>query len=415
MGLQFQKFITNLGTNMESNIGISIQQDGKNSAGTKILLNLGAQPLVNNLCRSQKAALAAKQYPLCAIIDNDLCIQLHTVVSSDKLYKNYLYFSGISMPYIQHCRQLWHSIKHLRHDTILDIGGNDGTLLKAFQSQTDEKLNLYNCDASQTFRDLNEEAGITYVNDYFNKNSDVPKADLITTTNAFQHTPDAEKFVEGIAEKLDGTWILEFPYTLRTLQTLQFDQFYHEHYYYWLVKPLEKLLSKFDLKIYHAEEQEIHGGSMRLWITNKDHYADTETAEKFIAEEEAYDYNAFYSRVFTKIEDDEIFLNKLEGKIAFFGAAAKGCVYLNALNSFGLFKDSYVVDDTPHKQGKYVPGVGLRIVSRSYFKEDQPDNVVILAHNFGGYIRTKLRQDGYSGRIITMLPDIYIDEESNYN
>jgi len=395
---------------MASSIGISIQQEDKSYVGTKILLNLGTQPLVNNLCRSKEASLAARQYPLCALIDNDLCIELDTVVPSDELYKDYLYYSGISMPYVQHCRQLWHSIKHLRHDTILDIGGNDGTLLKAFQSQTDEKLNLYNCDASQTFRTLNEEAGITYINDYFNKDSDVPKADLITTTNAFQHTPNAAKFVEGIAEKLDGTWILEFPYTLRTLQTIQFDQFYHEHYYYWLVKPLKKLLSQFGLKIYHAEEVDIHGGSMRLWITNKKEYADTEAAEKFIKEEESYDYNAFYSRTFHKIARDSIFLNKLKGKTVFFGAAAKGCVYLNALNSFSIYKDSYVVDDTPHKQGKYVPGVGLEVVDREFFLKDKPDNVVILAHNFAGYIRTKLRQDGYQGRIITMLPDIYIDE-----
>lgn len=395
---------------MASSIGISIQQDDKSYVGTKILLNLGTQPLVNNLCQSKEASLSARQYPLCALIDNDLCIELDTVVPSDELYKDYLYYSGISMPYVQHCRQLWHSIKHLRHDTILDIGGNDGTLLKAFQSQTDEKLNLYNCDASQTFRTLNEEAGITYINDYFNKDSDVPKADLIITTNAFQHTPNAAKFVEGIAEKLDGTWILEFPYTLRTLQTIQFDQFYHEHYYYWLVKPLKKLLSQFGLKIYHAEEVDIHGGSMRLWITNKKEYADTEAAEKFIKEEESYDYNAFYSRTFHKIARDSIFLNKLEGKTVFFGAAAKGCVYLNALNSFSIYKNSYVVDDTPHKQGKYVPGVGLKVVDREFFLKDKPDNVVILAHNFAGYIRTKLRQDGYQGRIITMLPDIYIDE-----
>ena len=87
----------------------------------------------------------------------------------------------------------------------------------------------------------------------------------------------------------------------------------------------------------------------------------------------------------------------------------KLCIsFLN--NSFSIFKNSYVIDDTPHKQGKYVPGVGLKIVDREFFLKDEPDNVVILAHNFAGYIRTKLRHDGYKGRIITMLPDIYIDE-----
>ena len=378
-----------------------------------ILLNLGVQPLVNNLCRSKESAVNAKQYQLCATIDNDLLIKLDTAVPSDELYKDYLYHSGVSMPYTYHCREMWHDIKHLRHETIIDIGGNDGTLLSAFQSQTKDKLNLYNVDASASFKEANEAKGITYSNDYFNKDTDVPKADIITSTNVFQHTPNAERFVEGIAEKLDGTWILEFPYTLRTIQTLQFDQFYHEHYYYWMVKPLKKLLSQFGLNIYHAEEVDIHGGSMRLWITNKEFYADTEAAEKFIAEEEAYDYKSFYSQSYRKIIDDSVFLNKLEGKTVFFGAAAKGCVYLNALQT-STDKGQYVVDDTPEKQGLFVPGTGMEIHSRQFMLEDQPDNVVILAHNFAGYITTKLRHDGYKGKIITMMPDIYIDEVQDH-
>lgn len=396
-----------------STTGRLIPHVEKNSVGEMILLNLGIQPLVNNLCHSKEAALHAKQYQLCATIDDDLLIKLDTAVPSDELYKDYLYHSGVNMPYIYHCRQMWHDIKHLRHQTIIDIGGNDGTLLDAFQSQSKEELNLYNVDASTSFREENEAKGITYINDYFNKDTDVPKADIITSTNVFQHTPNAERFVEGIAAKLDGTWILEFPYTLRTIQTLQFDQFYHEHYYYWMVKPLKKLLSQFGLNIYHAEEVDIHGGSMRLWITNKEFYADTQAAEKFIAEEEAYDYCSFYSQSFKKIIEDSVFLNKLEGKTVFFGAAAKGCVYLNALQ-INCDKGQYVVDDTPEKQGLYVPGTGMKIQSRQFMLDDEPDNVVILAHNFAGYITTKLRHDGYKGKIITMMPDIYIDEARDH-
>ena len=290
-----------------STTGRSIPHVEKNSAGEMILLNLSLQPLVNNLCLSKEAALNAKRYQLCATMDEDLLIKLDTKVPSDELYKDYLYHSGVSMPYTYHCRELWHDIKHLRHEVIIDVGGNDGTLLDSFQSQTKETLKMYNVDASTSFKEENETKGITYVNDYFNKDTDVPKADIITSTNVFQHTPDAERFVEGIAEKLDGTWILEFPYTLRTIQTLQFDQFYHEHYYYWMIKPLKKLLSKYGLNIYHAEEVSIHGGSMRLWITNKEFYGDTQTADKFIKEEEDYDYRSFYSHVHFLLVSEQFF------------------------------------------------------------------------------------------------------------
>lgn len=387
------------------------QNEEKKVAGEKILLNLGLQPLVNNLCLGSAAALAAKKFPLCATINDDLEIKLNYEVPSDELYGNYLYFSGISSPYINHCRLLWHKVKHLNHDTILDIGGNDGTLLRALQSQSDKKLNLYNVDACKTFGPMNATSGINFVHDYFNKDTDVPKANLIFTTNAFQHTPDAEKFVEGIAEKLDGTWILEFPYTLRTIQTLQFDQFYHEHYYYWLVKPLKKLFSKYGLSIYNAEEVDIHGGSMRLWVTNKDIYGKTEAVEKFIKEEEEFDYKEFYGHCIQKMMEDYLFLTKLEGKTVFFGAAAKGCVYLNALKVYGdLPKDAYIVDDTFAKQGKFIPGTGMKVQTRQFFLADDPDNIVILAHNFAGYITQSLRNDGYKGRIIVMLPSIYIDQ-----
>jgi hypothetical protein len=109
--------------------------------------------------------------------------------------------------------------------------------------------------------------------------------------------------------------------------------------------------------------------------------------------------------------EDYLFLTKLEGKTVFFGAAAKGCVYLNALKAYGsLRENSYVVDDTFAKQGKFIPGTGMKVQTREFLLADEPENIVILAHNFAGYITQSLRSDGYKGRIIVMLPSIYIDQ-----
>ena len=154
---------------------------------------------------------------------------------------------------------------------------------------------------------------------------------------------------------------------------------------------------------------------MRLWVTNKDIYADTQQAEKFIAEEEAFDYNSFYSNCHAKMLEDTVFLNNLKGKTVFFGAAAKGCVYLNALKDYGFNgNDAYVVDDTPHKQGKFIPGTGMKVQSREFLLADEPDNIVILAHNFAGFITQSLRKDGYKGKVLTLLPSLYIDEASDW-
>ena len=104
----------------------------------------------------------------------------------------------------------------------------------------------------------------------------------------------------------------------------------------------------------------------------------------------------------------------LDSRVAFFGAAAKGCVYLNALDiTTRKFSDSYVVDDTENKQGMFVPGTGFKIVTREKLYQEQPEHLIILAHNFKDYITKSLRPH-YKGKIITMLPSVQIDLGENY-
>jgi hypothetical protein len=373
---------------------------------TRTILDLGTQPLVNNLCSSEEESLQAERFPLRAVVEDDLTIHLDYAVDPNILYGNYLYRSSTSQPYIEHCEKLFHGFSHLRHDTIIDIGGNDGALLKAFQGCTDKKLQLINVDASATFKEDNEKAGITYVNDFWGDHLDLPKAHIITSTNVFQHTKDIHAFMRGIQKFLDGVWILEFPYTAETIRTNQFDQFYHEHYYYWLLSPLEKLFAQYGLRIIHHHAESIHGGSMRLWMTNKEPSAPTADLSKYKQEEQSLidslnfggNIAALQKDFFAMVEDRESF-----GRIAFFGAAAKGCVFLNALNiTTQNIGQSFVIDDTASKQGLYVPGTGLKIVDRSYLHEC--DTIVILAHNFAEFIAKSLRNDGFEGRIIAMLP-----------
>ena len=382
----------------------------------KTLLDLGTQPLVNNLFETKQESLDATQYPMSSVIDKNLKIQLDTAIPSEELYMKYLYHSAVNKPYVYHCQKMWHSIKHLKHDTIIDVGGNDGTLLKAFRSQSTDPLKLINVDASASFRDENLEAGIEYINDYFNEELELPKADIITSTNVFQHTPGVEKFLAAVRKHLadTGVWILEFPYTLRTFETLQFDQFYHEHFYYWLVTPLVKLFAKYGLRIINTEEQTIHGGTLRLWISHKSHSNPTGAADEYLKAEEKFDFFSAADRMHKKIIKDKEWIENLPGRTAFFGAAAKGCVYLNALGiSTKNFPNAYVVDDTKNKQGMFIPGTGLEVVTRATLYEDQPENLIILAHNFKDYIIQSLRPD-YRGKIITMLPSVQIDLGENY-
>jgi hypothetical protein len=379
---------------------------------TQTLLDLGTQPLVNNLCNSEQESMEAERFPLKAVVKEDLTIHLDYAVDPEILYKHYLYRSGVSQPYIDHCKQLYKSLYHLNLSTVIDVGGNDGTLLNAFREASTESefwsgtkpTRFINVDMGQNLREVNEQAGNEFVCGQFNDQMDLPKANLIVSTNVFQHTKDVHAFIRGIVKFLDGVWVLEFPYTLETIMTGQFDQFYHEHYYYWLISPLEKLFKEYGLKILHYSFQSIHGGTMRLWMTNKDPSGPAVDLSAIKKKEQEAIGLCNFDQTIADLRSyfDRILTTKELGRICFFGAAAKGCVFLNALDlNINTMGKTVVVDDTVEKQGLYVPGTGFRVIDRSALKDY--DTVIILAHNFADYIEASLRKD-FDGRIMTLLP-----------
>jgi hypothetical protein len=391
-----------------------------------IYLDLGLMPLVNNLNNTKEESLNCPRYPLAVQLFKESGLSSLTAeINPDILYQHYLYKSGISQPYIDHCKEMfWFVDAYLQlkeKDNVLDIGGNDGTLLKTFLEKK-PYLNVLNVDASENLTKEAEENGIPSINGYwgieFAKKLN-KKFKLITTTNCFQHTAPIKSFVEGIALSLDkfGIWCLEFPYWKTSIETNQFDQVYHEHVYYYLVEPLAKLLDKHNLQIIKSVHYPIHGGSMRLLISHKgkvgeawqrDDYSVPPTleAEQFIID----DYIKWGKNIRNNIRESKEFILSLKDKgvkIAGFGAAAKGCIYLNAAG-IDFNQIEYIVDDTNIKQGKFIPGTGIEVVPREKMKTNPADYIIILAHNFSEYIIKSLRQDGYKGKFIIFLPKIKV-------
>ena len=391
-----------------------------------IYLDLGLMPLVNNLNNTKEESLNCPKYPLAVqLFKKSGLSSLTAEIEPNILYQHYLYKSGVSQPYIDHCKDMFEFVDtylQLKEtDSVLDIGGNDGTLLKTFL-ENKPFLNILNIDASENLTREAEENGIPSINDYWgvelakklNK-----KFKLITTTNCFQHTAPIESFVEGIALSLDkfGIWCLEFPYWKTSIETNQFDQVYHEHVYYYLVNPLTKLLDKYNLQVIKAVKYPIHGGTMRLLISHKggigetwqqDHWSVPPTleAENFNVE----NYITWGENIKNNIGKSKEFILSLKNKgakIAGFGAAAKGCIYLNAAE-IDFNQIDYVIDDTNIKQNKFIPGTGIKILSREILKTNPVDYIIILAHNFSEYIIKSLRQDGYQGKFIIFLPEIKI-------
>jgi hypothetical protein len=384
--------------------------------------NLGNIPLVNNLCDTREKSLEAERFPLDinyypASGESSLSI----AINGELLFSHYLFKSEINKPYYEHCQKMFkyaqEYIKIEDGTKIIDIGGNDGSLLDAFRSISDKKLELLNIDPSKNLSELCRKKNIPFLTKFFSYDvaKTLDKVDIVTSTNVFQHLFDINSFAKGVECLLNenGIWILEFPYWIHDMKTNQFDQIYHEHMFYHSITPMKMMMEKHNMKIINITKQNIHGGTLRLIITKKNsEFTPDITVEAYLQLEKNYglDYHIKWGEgIQQHINNSKNFIKqlKLEGKTIFgFGAAAKGCIYMNAMEL--TYEDiDYVIDDTDVKQGKYIPGTGIEIVSREILKEKQPDYILILAHNFANYIIESLNLE-YSNKFIILIPNIKI-------
>jgi 2-polyprenyl-3-methyl-5-hydroxy-6-metoxy-1,4-benzoquinol methylase len=385
-------------------------------------IDLGEMPLVNNLSDTREESLDCKKYPLAVQYFTKSKLSCLTEnVDPNLMFSQYSYKSGVVKAYADHCKEMfWFVDTYLdlkENDNVLDIGGNDGTLLKSFLEKK-PYLNVLNVDASTNLTDLSRQRGIPALNEFWGVETAKTlnkKFKLITSTNVFQHTPPIADFAEAISMSLDdkGIWCLEFPYWKTNMQTLQFDQIYHEHVYFYLVEPLKQLFSKFGLEIIKAVKYPIHGGTLRLLISKKGDWYVCDGVQKLIDEEQSIDqkyYEDWGEVIETHISDCNGFLRILKAdgsNIIGFGAAAKGCIFLNSAKIDDTILD-VVIDDTDLKQEKFIPGTGIQIKDRTYINKNKVDYILILAHNFKDVIIESLRNDGYGGRFIILFPQIKI-------
>lgn len=397
----------------------------RTSQKTKIL-DLGSTPIVNKLLYSRNESLICPKYPLSiSVFDNSNLTSLDYLIDPGTLFQEYTFRSSINIPYLEHCKNMYTYLnKYLslvQDDLHVDIGGNDGALIESFNSRIKERrtaqIHSINVEPSRNISKISEDKGISTLNFFFTPRlarAISRKAKLITTTNVFQHLEDINSFVEGVELLLDqeGVWCLEFPYWGNSLNTSQFDQIYHEHVYYYLVTPLVALFKKYNLKILAITEQDIHGGSLRLLVAKEESsYSPDDSISYFLEKEKMYTksfYENWALQVNSHLGKCKDLLESVQGTVVGFGAAAKGCIFLNALNLTNK-EIPYVIDDTPEKQGRFIPGTGIEVKPRELLNYLDVEYILILAHNFSDHIIKSLREENhYKGKFIILLPEIKI-------
>jgi hypothetical protein len=401
-----------------------------NAELNQIFVDLGMSPLANSYLNSNELNEMEPFYPLRTFVCKDcLLVQLEEFENPKKIFTNYAYFSSYSKTWIKHVEEyVENSIKRFNlneQSQVIEIASNDGYLLQYFKKNN---IPILGIDPAANVAKVAEEKGIPTKVRFFGTSTakeivnEGKKADLLIAINVLPHVPELNDFINGMKLLLnhDGVITIQFSaYMLQLIQQNQFDMIYHEHFSYFSFYTLQKIFTKHELKIFDVEEVQIHGGSLRLYIQhiNSNRFPVTKNIQALLNKENTFkitkmDTYVNYSEQVKEIKTQlwEFFISAIKDnkKIVCYGAPAKGNTLLNYC---GIGRDmiEYTVDISPHKQGLYLPGTHIPIISPEEIKKTKPDYLLILAWNLKEEIieQMKFIRD-WGGKFVIPIPEVKI-------
>ena len=383
------------------------------------ILDLGIQPLANNL-RSLEEQTLEKRFPLILLrCSNCTSIQLSVNVNPNLMFQDYLWITGTSKSSREHCDKLadYISEKSKKYSTILEIGSNDGTLLKALKEKTN--YNLHGVDPAKNINKTFQEEGIQNHNSFFDFNfassfyKNFGLVDVVIARNVLSHVPDLVEVMNGIDLILapDGLCIIEFHEASKILSEVHYDSIYHEHTFYHSIKSMKTALLQIGLKPFDLIKSPISGGSVVLVSSRNDIETSRRLreAENFEESLGVHDEKAWLK--FAKLSKknlasiDKYLIKNSNRKIKTFGASARSSTLINAIGENSKFL-SAIADNNPLKWGKYSPGQHLLIDSPKKIIEEDTEIVFICPFNFETEITTYLAQElDWHGEVVLPLPN----------
>ena len=343
--------------------------------------DLGLMPLANDyqtepdaVC--QRSPLAVWECSGCGLV------QLTHVVAPEVLYREYPYLTGCSTPMASHFEALAESFA-FPGAKVVDIGSNDGTLPAAFATRGCTAIGIeparnIECKVPKITRFLDETAVAKAVELLGGK------ADVVTATNVCAHVDDLLGFLGHVRSLLspEGLFVAEWPDWVRTAEAGAFDQIYHEHLSYFTRATFSQALRRAGLLSVREYPTLVHGGS--CLVVSRYPRANERITDFNLVQP---DTEVFVAHANWRNVALRRFFETNSRSVAGYGAPAKATTLLNAVHCTAR-QLPYVVDSTPGKQGRYIPGTDIPIRPESELGE--PEVVVILAWNFAKEIKAKL-------------------------
>ena len=394
-----------------------------------LFLDLGTAPPSNAFLTTADLNAPELYFPL-RLFTCKACylVQVDEVQKHDTLFsRDYVYFSSYSRTWLAHAESYVEMVTRRLglnpSSMVMEIASNDGYLLQFVEARG---IPCVGIEPTSGTAQVAREKGIETIERFFGRAfatefvCDRLPADLIVANNVLAHVPDLNDFVAGLALALapEGTITVEFPHLMELVANRQFDTVYHEHFSYFSLHTVRAVFGAHGLRLWDVERLPTHGGSLRLWVTHQDsRHKETPAVAALLASEAAAGMRdpAYYHGF--QAQADVIKNGLLEfllaqhhagRKVAGYGAAAKGNTLLNYA---GVKPDllPYVVDASPHKLGRYLPGSRIAVVAESRLRTDRPDFVLILPWNLKQEITEQLAYiRDWGGQFVTAVPRLEI-------
>jgi SAM-dependent methyltransferase len=390
-------------------------------------LDLGEMPLANSYIEPKDQdrketfhKLAVAYCPKCHLV------QLTHRVAPEDLFSNYLYFSSFSDAFLKHAEDMVETLitRFALDDSslVVEIGSNDGYLLQFFKQRG---IPILGIEPAKNIAKVANQRGIPTLDIFFGSSSvdkilrEKGQADIIIGNNVLAHVPLINDFLLSVNKCLKpaGSALFEFPYLKDLLDHTEFDTIYHEHVFYYSLSAIKILGERAGLELYDVGKQDIHGGSLRVFLQKERQHEVSGNVRKALLEEEQYGITdkALYNNFGEKVEALKAklvgLLQQLKqgGKtIAAYGAAAKGNTLLNYVGIDTKVID-FVVDRSPHKQGLFMPGSRIPILHQDELLRKMPDYTLVLAWNFAEEIlaqQAEYRKRG--GKFVIPIPEVRV-------
>jgi len=354
-------------------------------------------------------------------------VQIEDVVHPDILFRSYTYSTTSSLGLVQHFRTYAEEVKQRSGakpgSLIIDIGSNDGSLLKAFRELG---YRVVGVDPAVSIAERATVEGIPTLPEYFTKEialrirEEHGRAAVFTANNVFAHSDKLPEMADGIRELLepDGIFTFEVSYLLDIVQKMLFDTVYHEHLCYHSVRSLNLFFESHGLQLMDVQRIPTKGGSLRgtVQLANgprplAPHVQELISWEDMIGLHELATWQRYAERIqFAKERFAELLdrVRKSGRTIAGYGASPTVTTLLNEF-AIGDYLD-FMVDDNPVKQNTYSPGQHIPVYPSDAIYTENVGAIAVLAWNYAAPIMSKhTRFSESGGRFLIPLPHLIVN------